>query len=437
MRLKARPEDFRVVELFDPSFLGPSSANGPYAIYRVVKTKRTTLEVLARLAQEAQVEKRAIAYAGMKDRQGIAVQHFSIEGGRRVDLHEPGLVVRFVGTAARPLSPAASRGNAFEIVARSLDREDRVRMRENLAQVRAMGLPNYFDDQRFGCLRHGQGFVARDLIEGRIEQGLRDLLAAPSPFDDPATGGFKASLRQAWGDFERCAKIARAREHFSLFRHLASNPRDFRGAFAFVAQRVRVLHLHAYQSFLWNRALGSYLRVLVPPEERVFLRSDAGPLLAPRRLPPPLRAGLERLTFPLPSHDSVLADEAVRRAIEESLAADGLTLDRLRIEGIPGFAFKAEERAAWLTPGHLRVRPAELDDLARRGWKVTLRFELQRGSYATLLLKRLFAPLGERRGSPRVVPPIRVSGDPFRSVLPAAPRHPSKPLPSQPRAPRP
>ncbi|MGH7151744.1 MAG: tRNA pseudouridine(13) synthase TruD, partial [Planctomycetota bacterium] len=407
MRLKARPEDFRVVELFDPSLLG----EGPYAIYRAVKTKRTTLEVLARLAQEARVEKRAIAYAGMKDRQGIAVQHFSIEGGRRVDLREPGLFVRFLGNAARPISPAASRGNAFEIVARALDREDLVRMRENLSQVRAIGLPNYFDDQRFGCLRHGQGFVARDLIDGRLEQGLANLLAAPSPFDDPATGGFKAALRQAWGDFERCAKIARARDHLSLFRHLASNPRDFRGAFAFVAQRVRVLHLHAYQSYLWNRALGTYLRALVPPEARVFLRSDAGPLLAPRGLSSPLLAQLERLSFPLPAHDSVLPDAAVRRALEESLAAERLTLDRIRIEGIPGFAFKAEERAAWLRPGHLRVRPAELDDLARRGWKVALRFELQRGSYATLLLKRLFAPLGARRGGLRQGPPIRVSGD--------------------------
>ncbi|HET6204695.1 MAG TPA: tRNA pseudouridine(13) synthase TruD [Planctomycetota bacterium] len=429
MRLKARPEDFRVVELLDPTFLG----EGPYAVYRVVKEKWTTLEVLGRLAREAGVEKSAVAYAGMKDRQGIAVQHFSVEGGRRIALREEGLLVRFLGPAPRPIGPPASRGNAFEIVARALGQEDLARLRANLLQVRSGGLPNYFDDQRFGCLRHGQGFVAKDLLEGNVERALRQLVAAPSPFDDPETGGFKAALRRAWGDWERCTKIARPREHFSLFRHLASAPGDFRGAFAFVAQRLRVLHLHAFQSHLWNHALGHHLRGLVPPGDRVFLRSDDGPLLCPRRLPVPPLARLDRLSFPLPAPDSVVPDASVRRALDEALAAEGLTLDRLQVEGIPGFAFKAEGRAAWLRPGHLRVRPAQGDELARGKWRVTLRFDLPRGAYATLVLKRLFAPLGPEPRDARIGPALRVSGE-----LPASlhPHPPSGPRSLESRAPR-
>jgi tRNA(Glu) U13 pseudouridine synthase TruD len=33
-------------------------------------------------------------------------------------------------------------------------------------------MPNYFDDQRFGCLRHGQGFPMRSVLLGDHERAL-------------------------------------------------------------------------------------------------------------------------------------------------------------------------------------------------------------------------------------------------------------------------
>jgi tRNA pseudouridine13 synthase len=407
VRIKLQPEDFRVVERFDRSRLGP----GPFAIYRVAKRKWTTLEAAAALAKAAGVEKSAVSYAGLKDRQSIAVQYFSVEGGKRVELREEGLRAEFVGTAAAPIGPEANRANSFEIVVRGLDRADLEAMRANLDEVRGVGLPNYFDDQRFGCLRHGQGFVARELIAGRDEEALRSLLVAPSPFDDSARAGFKGALRRAWGDWVRCARIARGREHHTLFRHLAENPGDFRGAIGFIALRLRLVHLHAYQSYLWNRALGNLLRGKIPAEDRVVLRCDAGALLCPRRLRDGDLAALERLEFPLLAPETVYPDEEVKRACEEALAAEGKGLEDLRISGVPGFAFKAEGRAAWLRPAYLRLRPPAPDERSPGMRKVSFRFELPRGSYATLLLKRLFAPThGEDRLRPRPARAVRVSG---------------------------
>ena len=48
-----------------------------------------------------------------------------------------------------------------------------------------------------------------------------------------------------------------------------------------------------------------------------------------------------------------------------------------------------EDRSLFVVPRHLRVRPSDEDALNRGMRLVKLRFELPRGSYATLVVKRL------------------------------------------------
>ncbi len=38
-----------------------------------------------------------------------------------------------------------------------------------------LGVVNYFDSQRFGSLKHGQGYIAKDLIRGDFEAALQEL----------------------------------------------------------------------------------------------------------------------------------------------------------------------------------------------------------------------------------------------------------------------
>ena len=52
----------------------------------------------------------------------------------------------------------------------------------NMLELNKIHVPNYFDDQRFGCLRHGQGFIVRQLMSGNFEKALLAMLAAPSKY---------------------------------------------------------------------------------------------------------------------------------------------------------------------------------------------------------------------------------------------------------------
>jgi tRNA pseudouridine13 synthase len=391
MRLKQEIGDFRVRELLEPAL---AQDQGEHRVYRVTKRKLTSLEAAAELAREAGVPPSEVAMAGLKDRQGITIQHMSIHRGPVVSLRRADLHVETLGRTAEELSSASSSGNAFEIVVRALEGPELAALRTGLAAVRRDGLINYFDDQRFGNLRHRQGWIALDLIRGETERALKTLLCAPSRADDRRTAALKQDLSRAWGDWQACRDAAgRGGAHHSVFEHLKRSPGDFAGAFGHVSTRLRLIHLYAFQSHLWNRAVASLVRELAPLEERIVLPGADGPLVfcsGPLALPP---------TFRLPGPRLEDVNERERELYADVLAHLRLVPADLAIGGVPGFAFKGEDRATVVHPRHLRVRPAEPDERNPPMRKVRVRFELPRGAYATLLVRRLVAePLGEGRG---------------------------------------
>ena len=106
------------------------------------------------------------------------------------------------------IESGASTGNAFEVIVRGLDGRDLAALRANAPLVREHGAVNYFDEQRFGNLRHNQGWIALDLMRGEYEKGLKSLLTSVSPFDDGRSRRFKEALEQAWGDWVACREAA-------------------------------------------------------------------------------------------------------------------------------------------------------------------------------------------------------------------------------------
>jgi tRNA pseudouridine13 synthase len=388
LKLKERPSDFRVLEVLRK---GLPSGHGRFKIYRVTKTKFTTLEAADLLAAAADVEKSGVAYAGLKDRQGVTMQYFSVEGGGKIKINEPGFQVEYVGDSDAPVDSTWLEANAFDITARELNREDIRCFKSWKYVVKSQGVPNYFDDQRFGSLRHGQGFIVREMMDGNIESALKRLLLYPSPFDPPRDAAFKGRLRRAWGDFELCVKLCRGGKHLSVFEHLAGNPKDFAGAFRFVSRQIRLIHLYSYQSYLWNLSAAAYLRRKLGNDMLISLPTDAGPVVAWKELPAHVFAALSLKTLPLLAPDVKITDPEVRGAVDEVLQKQGITLERLRVPGVEGFAFKAEERALVVIPRHLRVMAPDDDEENPGFYKIRMRFELPRGSYATLMMKRLFA----------------------------------------------
>ena len=386
MRLKCVPEDFRVRELLDFQEV----AGGQHYVHLLRKEKLSTPEALAMLVNRGDVPRDAIAYAGLKDRQAVTEQYVSI-AGRQVDLRLPNLRVSCVGRTDKPISSRLSRGNAFTIVVRDLSPTDASSMRRGLPSLQKTGFPNYFDDQRFGCLRHAQGFVMLELLRGDAESALRSLIAEPSPVAISGDVKLKKALQHRWGDWQACLEVARGPVYQPVFRHLLQFPEDFRGALQLLPQRMRTIHAFAYQSFLWNRALSHMLRSGVGSAQRLRIPTLAGDLLAWKYLEPDREERLRAMSTPLYGADGDGGEKAFRSAMLHELDRAGITADDVRRESVPGMFWKEEQREALIKPGDVADIELRPDEMHEGRVMATLAFSLPRGAYATMMLKRLVA----------------------------------------------
>lgn len=388
MSTKRSPEDFRVTELLTDGYI---RRQGPFRVYKVTKRKLTSLEASGALAQLAGVPAAEVALAGLKDRQGITVQFMSVRGGRIANLREEGLTIEPVGFAREPLESTHSLGNSFRIRLRDLDARQQACLEEGLETVRRIGLPNYFDEQRFGNLQHGQGWIAIGLMRGQTEAALKRLLCARSERDDPRHQRGKEALDKAWGDWRACREIAgRMAVHHSVFEHLREHPVDFAGAFGRVSRRVRLIHLYAFQSHLWNRSVARLIADTAGSSGACVARSIEGDLVFPRGelvLPEELAN-----SFPLPGERLQGVPKGKAYALlERALFDHGLRAKDLQITDIPGFRLKPEDRPLFIRPKRMRMRQPEQRGNAPAGRSAVLSFDLPRGAYATMVVKRLFA----------------------------------------------
>ncbi len=396
MRILRVPTDFRVVEQFDESML---TRSGEYLVYSVSTKGMTTGEAADRLAQAAGVDPEAVASAAQKPKEGVAGQVFSILGGEPLSLRGGEFVARRLGVSDRAVEPGDITGNAYEIVVRDLRGDDMRRLRHNLAQVKQAGLPNYFDDQRFGCLRHGQGYILRDVLRGRYEQALKSALAAPSPYGAEPVERYKAQIREQWGDWATLVGVSNGRRGKSAFEYLREHEGDFEGALRFgLSSRERTMHLFAYQSHLFNRALAAKVRAVAEGENLGWLPCDEGSLPVWRELPASesMRWAESELILPGPGMEE---NEEAMRLYGPVFEAEGVSMEAFCALDLPGFRPISETRPLLMQPEYLRAAPAQDDEHYPRSKKMRVRFTLPRGQYATLALKRLLMPteLGAKR----------------------------------------
>jgi tRNA pseudouridine13 synthase len=178
--MRTTPEDFLVEELpgFEPS------GSGEHLLLTIEKRGMNTAFAARRIAEWAGVGEVAIGYAGLKDRNAVTRQRFSVHLPKRVapdlatletsDDNERLRVLEHTWHA-RKLPRGALAGNRFVLVLRELAGE-REAIESRLQSIAARGVPNYFGEQRFG--RDGDNVAnAMAMFAGRrVRREQRTLL---------------------------------------------------------------------------------------------------------------------------------------------------------------------------------------------------------------------------------------------------------------------
>jgi tRNA pseudouridine13 synthase len=391
VKIKRLPEDFRVVELTD----FPSNG-GAYALYRLTKRSIGTPEAVDEVVRRWKIPRHRISYGGLKDKHAVTSQFVTVQNGPRRNLAQKSFELEYVAQAASHFTPHEILANRFAIVLRDLSDEALRRALDAVPQIRLEGLPNYFDDQRFGSVGASGEFIGEAWCAGNYERALWLALADAHPDDRTDERRQKAILREHWGQWRACKEALDRSHRRSIVTYLADKPPDrpdYRGAFARLKVDLRGLYLAAFQSHLWNRMLARFLRREAPAGQLADLSLQLGPVPFFHGLTGDLAARFQTTQLPLPSARLHLdhqkpADAPLLSLITEALGEFGLELRQLRVKYPRDSFFSKGQRAVAVAVGGLEAESAN-DELYPGRKKLLLQFELPRGSYATLLVKRL------------------------------------------------
>ncbi|MBD8493607.1 tRNA pseudouridine(13) synthase TruD [Pseudomonas syringae] len=166
--LKATADDFQVDEVLDI----PLSGDGEHLWLWVEKRGLNTEEAARRLARAAGVPLRTVSYAGLKDRQALTRQWFSIQLPGKADpdlaaAEDVTLTILSRGRHRRKLQRGAHAANGFTLRLTRLQADTRA-LQLRLEAIAAQGVPNYFGAQRFGHeggnLAHAREYAARQAL---------------------------------------------------------------------------------------------------------------------------------------------------------------------------------------------------------------------------------------------------------------------------------
>lgn len=175
--LRASDEDFQVEEVLG---YGPSG-NGEHVFLTLRKRGLNTHDVARTLARHAGVAQVAVGYAGLKDRNAVTTQSFTVQmPGRDTPdwqaVCDDSLQVLEVARHHRKIRRGGLRGNRFVIRITDIEGQ-RDAAEQRLHRIAAQGVPNYFGSQRFG--RDGSNLQRAEALfngtgrrPGREQRGL-------------------------------------------------------------------------------------------------------------------------------------------------------------------------------------------------------------------------------------------------------------------------
>ena len=163
---------------------------------------------------------------------------------------------------------------------------------------------------------------------------------------------------------------------------------DYRGALARISVDLRGLYLSAFQSALWNRLLTRFQEAVCDPGALQKFDLLSGRCVFPVNPDAHQIETLLQTELPLPCARIERPEGMIGDLLDEVLKQEQIELREIRVKYPRDSFFSKGLRRAIIRPVGL-LSHTSADDLHPQQSKLTLSFELPRGSYATILVKRL------------------------------------------------
>ncbi len=241
----------------------------------MMKTNMDTMSAIFQLSRTTKKNIKSFSFAGTKDKRGITTQRVCAFAQNPADTESqlrsiPNLRVGNFSEKKEALQLGDLQGNRFCLAIRDLHAEDVTaidNIHKNIDLVAKEGFINYYGMQRFGThsvATHevGKSIVKKDwaqavrLILGEYEAGSKAQGAARVAKSKLLDCVDKGEYDEALKTLEYKQKIERA---VIVGMQLAA-PNGYFNGIANIPRSSRMIYVHAYQSYVWNRVVSCRLR---------------------------------------------------------------------------------------------------------------------------------------------------------------------------------
>jgi tRNA pseudouridine13 synthase len=387
---------------------------GRYLICVLVKRRWDTFLAVREVAKRLRISQKRIRFAGIKDTKALTAQHISLQNvspNRVAEVKIKDIKLYPKRYSKERMYSQLIKGNRFHIAIRAIDNPASVieeRAKEIRDEIEGIGgVPNFFGHQRFGTIRPNTHQIGKHLTRGDLEKAALVFLAEPSVHEHPEAREARQRLQDTMDFGEALERFPRfLRYERFMLRHLARYPNDYVGAFRTLPRRLRKLFVQGYQSYLFNRFLSERIRRGIPINKpqigdyTIKLEENGLPTeecdqateTNIQTIEQSVKEGKMCVAAPLVGPDQPPSKGAQGEIEQKILEAENVTPEKFQIPFMPEATAQGKVRAI-LNPVWDLVQEEIAEDSENEGKRMMkLGFTLNRGSYATVVLREFMKP---------------------------------------------
>ena len=389
--IKQKAEDFVVGEIIEDGYiLDPRMNNfelpgrkGMFLHFVLVKQDIDTSDALDWIAKLWNVPRNYISIAGSKDKKALTGQRVSVWGinkkfdeGKIEEINFPKIKTKSLCLKLNEIRLGNLNGNFFDIVIRDIPfslEETKKRVESCIQDIEKKGgILNSFGSQRFGDIRPITHLVGKEIIKGNLREALRIYVGQVFEKEPDKT---KAVREVYWKTEDPKKTLNLLPKHLKIEKKillsLEKRKNDYRQALGSLPLQFQKLFIHAYQSFLFNR----YLTLRFENYSKNLEEAIEGEKQEDNIVYAPLVGGKTQLF------------KQTKEIYEQIFEEQGINLNNFQHQLILKMGGKGTLRSIGFLPQKTTLLEVNHDENNKMKTKARMSFQIQKGSYATVLLR--------------------------------------------------
>ncbi|MFX1408960.1 MAG: tRNA pseudouridine(13) synthase TruD [Promethearchaeota archaeon] len=386
-------------------------SNDKYTTFNLIKINKDTFEAIREISEALKIPLESIHYSGLKDKCSISVQKASIKGDfveKLKNLKLKDLHFRNISPSKKYIKLASHWGNNFSIVIRNIESKENLigQIEEICNFLTNYGFPNYFGLQRFGTFRPNSHLVGRYLLENDFQKAFNEFVTFTYSTESFESKQARKTLeddnnfKKAYQDFPKSLFYER-----NMIKHLIEKPGDYEGCISTLTFDLKKLLISSFQSYLFNKMIslrcqkGFSLFEPLKGDVISILDDDNGNITqATYVYGGPYDDYLKRalslnravIIIPIIGYDTDMDEFPLMKTFyNEVLVQDKINENIFKNELLKETEFKGSIRAMTIKPTNLKLLVLSDDEFHQNKKKAKIKFSIQKGTYATMLLREL------------------------------------------------